>query len=634
MLLVKTIRLSQYRTISFVILFLLSLNKGIGQVNILEDNNIDNLDLARLISVTEDKLTDNLFEVDKLLVHGYRWADQKEDSGSKCKLNRIKAKLHFDRAEIDLGISLLKENLTLIQNPRRNGNELALNHLLLSEFFVVKRDFENAQKHLNVANNDISKSEISSIEQEMLTALGFFHLEKRSYKQASEYYSQALYLAKQEEDSDQIAIQTGNLAKLKVKTGERSESLAMSLASLKMNINQLTRARAYTNIGAVYFYLQDWLSAEEYLEKSIELKKKIGVGNGIVDDLNGLGTCYSQLKKYTEAISALEQSLKIKNEQSIYPGLVLGNLASVYIEKGNFEKANFYFDEYVFEAKKHKDWEGLSGLYYNRGFSFFTNSKYELALEQFEKSYDIGLERVPGPLFLIITDMLSKTHEKLGNIKEAKFHLDEFNTLNKKFSEIETLKKVGAVENNMDSTNIQLEDNEKTADKISESSYMKFFVWIFCIALFVMLLIYYRGSLLKKEVVSAPQDNDKLDLYFQELFDRLDQRGDKKTQVIPPVSDMPEFLKRQLSESDGWEAFDSHFEKVHKNFYKNLKLGYPSITSNDLNMCALLKLNINNKDIAQIMGISYDSVRKSQQRLSKKMNLEDGIILRDFILQF
>ena len=68
-------------------------------------------------------------------------------------------------------------------------------------------------------------------------------------------------------------------------------------------------------------------------------------------------------------------------------------------------------------------------------------------------------------------------------------------------------------------------------------------------------------------------------------------------------------------------------------FFKNLKTAYPNITTSELNLCALIKLNVPNKEIAQLMGIGYDSARKAQQRLAKKINIPSNQILRDFIIK-
>jgi DNA-binding CsgD family transcriptional regulator len=45
-----------------------------------------------------------------------------------------------------------------------------------------------------------------------------------------------------------------------------------------------------------------------------------------------------------------------------------------------------------------------------------------------------------------------------------------------------------------------------------------------------------------------------------------------------------------------------------------------------------MKMNLGSKDIASILGISPESLRISRYRLSKKMNLEKGESLQQFIL--
>ena len=96
---------------------------------------------------------------------------------------------------------------------------------------------------------------------------------------------------------------------------------------------------------------------------------------------------------------------------------------------------------------------------------------------------------------------------------------------------------------------------------------------------------------------------------------------------------MADFLSDNLSTEKDWKLFELYFSKIHKDFFKKLKITYPNITTNELNLCALLKLNIPNKEIAQIMRISYGSVRKAQHRLAKKIGIPSDQILRDFIIK-
>lgn len=82
-----------------------------------------------------------------------------------------------------------------------------------------------------------------------------------------------------------------------------------------------------------------------------------------------------------------------------------------------------------------------------------------------------------------------------------------------------------------------------------------------------------------------------------------------------------------------WEHFKLHFEQVHNNFFDNLKAKYPSLNSNDLKLCALLKLNLDTKEIATVMDISPESVKVARSRLRKKLQLDSSENLSSFITQ-
>ena len=76
-----------------------------------------------------------------------------------------------------------------------------------------------------------------------------------------------------------------------------------------------------------------------------------------------------------------------------------------------------------------------------------------------------------------------------------------------------------------------------------------------------------------------------------------------------------------------------HFELVHTGFFERLVTNYPKLSNNDLRMCAYLRMNLNNKDISQILHISPDSFDKNRQRLRKKLELEAGANLVRFMIE-
>lgn len=83
-----------------------------------------------------------------------------------------------------------------------------------------------------------------------------------------------------------------------------------------------------------------------------------------------------------------------------------------------------------------------------------------------------------------------------------------------------------------------------------------------------------------------------------------------------------------------WELYQNNFNLIHKNFFKNLKEKYPSLTPSDLRFCALLRLNLSTKDIAKFTQLSVRGVEGARYRLRKKFNLDEGTSLIDFLLSF
>lgn len=92
-------------------------------------------------------------------------------------------------------------------------------------------------------------------------------------------------------------------------------------------------------------------------------------------------------------------------------------------------------------------------------------------------------------------------------------------------------------------------------------------------------------------------------------------------------------IDENLNEEDTWNMFVETFNNTDKDFLKKIKELHPSLTPNDLKLCAYLRLNLSSKEIASLLNITIRSVEVKRYRLRKKMKLEheDGLV--DYILQ-
>ncbi|MDA3891774.1 MAG: response regulator [Salinivirgaceae bacterium] len=85
---------------------------------------------------------------------------------------------------------------------------------------------------------------------------------------------------------------------------------------------------------------------------------------------------------------------------------------------------------------------------------------------------------------------------------------------------------------------------------------------------------------------------------------------------------------------DGWYRFDLSFDKVHKDFNRNLLEKYGELTSTDLKLCAFIRLGMNNKDIASVLNQNPDSVKVSRSRLRKKLAIDQAQNLEAFLAKY
>lgn len=93
-------------------------------------------------------------------------------------------------------------------------------------------------------------------------------------------------------------------------------------------------------------------------------------------------------------------------------------------------------------------------------------------------------------------------------------------------------------------------------------------------------------------------------------------------------------INENITKEGDWTVFQANFDRIHEKFFVKLKDKYPDLTSGDLRMCALLRLNMPTKDMAGMLNLSVRGVEAARYRLRKKLNLAEGESLTDFVIKF
>jgi hypothetical protein len=125
---------------------------------------------------------------------------------------------------------------------------------------------------------------------------------------------------------------------------------------------------------------------------------------------------------------------------------------------------------------------------------------------------------------------------------------------------------------------------------------------------------------------------NELMLQLKEMVENISEKNTQKS-MIPLYQKMSRQLSNGLDAEEDWKMFMIQFEQKHSSFFKRLKEKHPELTSNDLRLCACLKLNLDTKEIASLMNLSVRAVENNRYRLRKKIDLKPNQILNDYFIE-
>lgn len=109
-------------------------------------------------------------------------------------------------------------------------------------------------------------------------------------------------------------------------------------------------------------------------------------------------------------------------------------------------------------------------------------------------------------------------------------------------------------------------------------------------------------------------------------------KGTENPQAVAELKKMIKTLSEDDNMDKEWENFAKHFDKVHSDFLAVQKEKHPTITPNELKLCAYLRMNLSTKEIAQLMNISVRGVEISRYRLRKKLQIPTEVSLFDYLM--
>lgn len=102
---------------------------------------------------------------------------------------------------------------------------------------------------------------------------------------------------------------------------------------------------------------------------------------------------------------------------------------------------------------------------------------------------------------------------------------------------------------------------------------------------------------------------------LQKSISSFNKNGSTKTQK----SEMEDLLQSHLMTETNWNNFKNAFIAEYPEFYNLVMENFTELTESNLRVVLLSKMELSNVEISQLLGITVDAIKKSKQRLKKKL---------------
>jgi len=483
-----------------------------------------------------------------------------------------------------------------------------------------------------------------------LSNLGISYKMLGNYEKAVGHFLQTLELDKLTGNEADMSINYNSIGMLYLAWGKPETALEFLNIALKYDLNSGDESKIsirYSNMSKIFMAMDDYDSAIDFLEKALEIDRRQNQPIKIATRLQGLGLCYLASGNYTEALASMQEAVEIFNTLNAdfkLAGLKI-QIGKILVELEDFANAQKQLTDGLTLAKKlnlraeqadaskelyqlHKKTGDFgNALMYFEAYKTHQDSMFSkqsaMQINEFEVKYDTEKKENDNRLLQKENELRRKKQQQATGAIIALIIIAI--TLLWAF----VLKRKSLVQNRQlfaresELARLKMETVERKNQHLQE-------------------LLFAEEEIKKLQTNSLEQKKQELTSATMlianknEIFVKLKKLaeeikcqtdGDSNEKVKEIITE----IDRQTDIENQWEQFKVRFESVHKSFFEKLRKISPSLTQNDLQMCAYIKLNLATKEIARLMNIAPESVNTHRYRLRKKLQLCEDTTLDEFV---
>lgn len=268
-----------------------------------------------------------------------------------------------------------------------------------------------------------------------------------------------------------------------------------------------------SNIGVVYYYLEDHKRSLEYHKRALETRLVMQDSQQIAKSLNNLGIAERNLGNQAEALSYYLKALEYKTELGDSLGIssTLNNIGNVYLEQSKYDLALEYFAQSLEIDQLNNRQLGVATSLVNIGDAHMKKGDFKTAEEYLQKAISLAKGINARKTLEIAYNRMSELYKQQKQYREALEWQDKWVVLKDSLSSSEKSRAINDIETRYQTSKIRAENQllmQKQAlqeVQLSKQQTLIIASTIIGVLLLILAIVSFRGYSLKRKNLKLEQ---------------------------------------------------------------------------------------------------------------------------------
>lgn len=366
----------------------------------------------------------------------------------------------------------------------------------------------------------------------------------------------------------------------------------------------------------------------------------------VVYNQNLLGMCYFHLQEIDSAQHHFKKALAFLHQLSdtdwsqTWQGILLGNVGKCWYAAHQYDSAANYLTIGFELTRQYQVWDNASGFATLLANIYLKEDRMDQALYFLKEAEKGTINGGDDQNHFELERGYSDYYRKLNNTAAALRHMDSAQAWQARITRFRTTNSKTIAEFRNASLRYK-KDLEQTKYELHIQRLVRnsLFGLLFLGLALTTYIIRQRQLNARLREDQLQQKNMEAESALSKAraeLERFSKDIHEKNELIETFSKM-QATSPMLSEQDtkvvddlrqsviltdnAWENFCNNFETVYPGFIQQLKDRHPDCTAAEYRLMILDKLELNNKEMAAMLGISPETIRSTRSRLRRKLGM-------------